>query len=395
MIPLFDRARELDSASPLKAEADRIAKASSDPSRRMLAALRLAQEQVRYVGLLLGEGAYVPASADQTWQRKFGDCKGKTALLLALLDRLGVAAEPMLASFQLNNGLGERLPSLAVFDHVLVRAKIGGTSYYLDATDYGQRTLEELAMTEFEWGLPLHAGSKLEALPAAKLSAPSREVELVWDATAGLLGEIPYKAQLTMRGAAAAYARAKFAATTKAEDFEKFLKDLVPRVENEGMTLVEKIADAPDGSFIARFAGKEELDWSPIEGTREPRFVFDQSGVNWAVDFERASGPHKDLPVVISAPYWQRIRESLLLPSDGKGFVIDAAPMTCTLAGAEIARTVSQGAGQITAVSDFKQVSREITATDARSTESAFKAINGEYAYVIAPKKLVKAAGKK
>ena len=59
---------------------------------------KVAQERVRYVALLLDEGAYVPAGADETWERKFGDCKGKTVLLLALLDRLGIAAEPMLIS---------------------------------------------------------------------------------------------------------------------------------------------------------------------------------------------------------------------------------------------------------------------------------------------------------
>ena len=33
----------------------------------------------------MGEGNYLPASADQNWTRRFADCKGKTVTLLALL----------------------------------------------------------------------------------------------------------------------------------------------------------------------------------------------------------------------------------------------------------------------------------------------------------------------
>lgn len=55
-------------------------------------ALDLVQQQVRYVYVGLGGGTYLPASADETWNRRYGDCKGKTALLLALLGELGIAA---------------------------------------------------------------------------------------------------------------------------------------------------------------------------------------------------------------------------------------------------------------------------------------------------------------
>ncbi|WP_404482684.1 transglutaminase domain-containing protein [Novosphingobium sp. BL-52-GroH] len=66
-----------------------------------------------------------PATAEETWQRRYGDCKGKTALLLALLRELGIEAQAVLANNSGNdNGLAERLPSPRMFDHVLVRARI-------------------------------------------------------------------------------------------------------------------------------------------------------------------------------------------------------------------------------------------------------------------------------
>ncbi len=82
----------------------------------------------------------MPARADETWQRRFGDCKGKTVLLLALLKELGIQAEPALVSLGGGDGLDERLPSLGAFNHVIVRATIGGKVYWLDGTRTGDRS---------------------------------------------------------------------------------------------------------------------------------------------------------------------------------------------------------------------------------------------------------------
>jgi len=75
---------------------------------------------VRYVLLAIDDGGYVPAPADTTWSRRFGDCKGKTVLLLALLRELGIDARPALVSVQGGDGLNERLPMVGAFDHVFV-----------------------------------------------------------------------------------------------------------------------------------------------------------------------------------------------------------------------------------------------------------------------------------
>src|SRR5690606_5868161 len=134
MKPLYDRTRQLEADSPLHAEIERIRALSDDPAVQALAALRLVQDQVRYVALMMGEGALTPATADETWRRRFGDCKGKTVLLLALLDGLSIAADPALVSLVEGDGMNERLPSISAFDHVLVRAVIGDDVYWLDGT---------------------------------------------------------------------------------------------------------------------------------------------------------------------------------------------------------------------------------------------------------------------
>jgi transglutaminase-like putative cysteine protease len=109
---LFAKSTKLAENSPLKEEARRIARAHSDPLERAGAALKLVQQEVRYVYVGLSGGNLTPATAEETWQRRYGDCKGKTALLLALLAELGIDAEPVLASNGgADDGLDERLPS--------------------------------------------------------------------------------------------------------------------------------------------------------------------------------------------------------------------------------------------------------------------------------------------
>ena len=62
------------------------------------------QDKVRYVFLGMNTGGYVPADADVTWARRFGDCKGKTTLLLAVLHELGIAESHPYATEDLLTG---------------------------------------------------------------------------------------------------------------------------------------------------------------------------------------------------------------------------------------------------------------------------------------------------
>ena len=72
------------------------------------------QERVRYVALLMGQGGYVPAAAETNSSRRYGDCKAKTALLLAILHELGIAAEPVVVNAVAGDMVADRLPSIGM-----------------------------------------------------------------------------------------------------------------------------------------------------------------------------------------------------------------------------------------------------------------------------------------
>lgn len=173
---LFRDAAELEADSPLKQEAARIAAKYSSDADRAAAVLKLVQQQVRYIYVGLNGGNLSPVSADKTWKQRYGDCKGKTALLLALLTELGIEAEAVLVNNGgLDDGFDERLPSPFHFDHVLVRAKIGDRTMWMDGTlpPVAQATADPII--PYRWVLPLSLSLVVPSKTSRKSHMPCRK----------------------------------------------------------------------------------------------------------------------------------------------------------------------------------------------------------------------------
>lgn len=185
--PLYTKAATLAADSAIRREVSRIAAAQASPLDRAGAALKLVQQDVRYIYVGLNGGNLIPASADETWQRRYGDCKGKTALLLALLAELGIDAEPVLVnSSGADDGLDQRLPIPQLFDHVLVRAHIDGKVYWLDGTLPPVASPSARPVFPISWVLPLTArGSEIEKLEWRPATTPDEINLFEIDARAG------------------------------------------------------------------------------------------------------------------------------------------------------------------------------------------------------------------
>ena len=385
-IALYDTARKSAANSSLMVEADKIAAATNDPLKRMMAALRLSQERVRYVAMLLGEGAYRPTIADETWEARYGDCKAKSALLLALLDRLGIKADAMYVNAQSGDAIADRLPSLETFDHVIVKASIGGKAYYLDATDFGQRVPADVVGSDLEFGLPITSGATLEKLPPHMAQEPTHETDMVWDGSQGLTGEVPFTARMTLRGHMAILARAKKASAEKTSEFEEFLKNYLPGVENDA--IASQKDDGDTGTYVVEFTGKAEMGWDEYEERKGARFPFSNNASKWDVEFDRKEGPYKDVRVVLNPAYWQQQKETIVLPTT-KGFKIDdAEPIDRKVAGTHIWRNVRIEGNQVTSITNFRQFVTDIAADEARAAEEEIVAISNNWAYLVGPRSL-------
>ncbi len=154
----FRAAYEPPQALPpeLEAAVARIAAERPKEEGRVAAALKLVQRDVRYLAMSIGDGGFVPRPVQAIWETRFGDCKDASRLLVSLLRRLGVKAEPVLVNTQIGRDLHDGPAHLFAFDHCIVRARLGGESFWLDPTmdEQGGR-LKSLFQPRFGWALPL------------------------------------------------------------------------------------------------------------------------------------------------------------------------------------------------------------------------------------------------
>jgi len=380
LAPAFAAAARIGPDSPLKAEIAKIAAESADPKRRAQAALRLVEDKIRYFALAMGDSGYIPAPADQTWNRKFGDCKGKTALLLALLDGLGVEAEPVLVSAAAGDFLGVRLPQVHAFDHVIVRARIDGRSYWLDGTRSGDRDLEALASSPFRWGLPLRpAGAALEPLPLTAPTAPLMRTNVTYDASKGFFTPVPVTGHFDYRGELATALRLALRQVGD-EAMKKSFRELLPG-KAEGMNVVFK-PDDEHGGFTVAFEGTAQMSWSGGPGGKPVSYHFDSETIGWTPDFKRTDAAGPDIPFALPFPAYLESDEAIILPKGGEGFTLVGKSFDRIVAGTRIARTVALSAGKASAHSVFLRLKPEISAAEAKESEAALREINADIAGV-------------
>jgi hypothetical protein len=389
MAPLYVKGATLAPDSPIRAEAAAIAAASTDPKVRAFAALQMVEDKTRYLFLGMGDGGYKPAPADETWSRRFGDCKGKTVLLLALLRELGIEAEPVLVLAGASaDGLDQRVPAAAQFNHVLVRARIAGKAYWLDGTRSGDKGgLDDLDPPPFRWGLPVReAGATLEPIVQEPLSRPNREMTLRLDASAGL--DKPAAATLTLllRDDAARGLARSIESTPKA-DLERGLKQSL----SSSMSWINfdridwKVA--ADGEVTITLGGQAELDWRMNDDLGVREFRLPGSGDGKATTFPRREpGPNSDAPFVINFPAFTHTVTEVVLPAKGAGYVVKGPNLESMIAGAQVHHT----SGIVDGVARFdhstRSMAREIPFSDAEEANKTLRRLAGEAQIVRAPK---------
>ncbi|MEO6964458.1 MAG: DUF3857 domain-containing protein [Acidobacteriaceae bacterium] len=102
------------------------------------------QQQIRYVGIEIGIGGYIPHTAEEVYRNRYGDCKDKVTLLISMLNAVGVRATWVMVDTD-RGVLDPTVPSL-IGDHMIAAIEI--PSGYLNpalkavvATKTGKRYL--------------------------------------------------------------------------------------------------------------------------------------------------------------------------------------------------------------------------------------------------------------
>ena len=385
MAPLYEKASQISPTSPVKAEAEAIAARTSDPKERAFAALQLVEDKTRYFFIGMGEGGYVPAKADDTWTRRFGDCKAKTALLLALLRNLGIEAEPVLVNLGAGDGINELPPSLAAFNHVIVRVKIKGESFWLDGTRTGDRNPQAMQPPPHRWGLPVRPqGAALEAIVEHQINVPMIETVLRLDASKGLDAKAPAHITLAASGILANSMRASVAKAPKA-DFERAFRQQFSNAAS-GMDIDEVTwrDDPAKDLFVVELTGTAEMDWRKNQDLNLREYRVTSSVVPRAFP-KREPGPNSDAPFAVPYPAFTRSRTEIVLPGDGKGYTVRGPTGTEHVGGYEIV-SVSAVQGNVASFTvDQRSLTSEISAAEAETANAAIRKLRNVDSLVRAP----------
>jgi tetratricopeptide (TPR) repeat protein len=370
MAPLYVEAARLEPGSPLAAEVERIRAAEPTTQGRVMAALRLAQDEVRYLALAMGDGGLAPQGAGETWRRRLGDCKAKTALLIALLQALDIPARPLLTTLGGNDGLDLGLPAIAWFDHVLVEAVIDGEPVRLDPTGRGDRRVEGLADPPGPWFLPLETGGAdlLRADPRP-LGLARIERRIVIDASAGLRVPAQVTGELIFRGGGAV-ATADSASTVPPGQFDQVLRALW----SQELAALE--VDAADFRYDPETAeanvavsGRMRLDWSL--GSRATLWL---PRAAWGLSRASREAPNENLPVRIGHPERQRNHVRLILPDGGAGFrLAGAVEIDESAGGWRLRRMATLDDGVVTLDNELMSVAVEISAAESAGADAVFE----------------------
>jgi hypothetical protein len=209
----------------------------AEPKARAKAALDWVQTHIRYVGLEIGEGGFIPRPLARVLRRRFGDCKDVTFLLLTLMDGLDVSADPVLVNLDERGGEFKGLANPYAFDHIMVVAEIDGTLYPMDATrDPQLGTLDTMEQGDIDYGLRMgDGGSVVTRLPQSDYDVRELITER-FDLVAEP-GTILYDLTFREYGEDADGTMAWLAREGEEgvhEGFVRYLADIYPTIEKDG-----------------------------------------------------------------------------------------------------------------------------------------------------------------
>jgi transglutaminase-like putative cysteine protease len=226
--PLYEETGALP--AEIEAEIARINEAETTREGRAAAILRFCQSAVRYLAISMGEGGYTPRALDAIGETRYGDCKDKSKLFVAMARRLGLDACPALVNTRDSYAINTWLPSAQVFDHCIVRLAIDDRVYWLDATRAPQPSpLDKLNQCHFGWALPLRAGvTELEGMAAP---SPAHTLETHETVAFGASPDhaVRYEYKMTSRRGRAEWVREQVAREGTVGLFKLYADDIARR----------------------------------------------------------------------------------------------------------------------------------------------------------------------
>jgi len=339
MAPHFTTDDAIRPGGQIAAQVARIEHATRDPLERAGLALRLVQDQIGYLLNGMNGGNYLPQAPELTWERKYGDCKAKALLLLAMLRAMDIESEAVLVRSTQGDVVSELLPMPAAFDHMIVRAVIGGKEYWLDGTSAGTRLDTIGEVPHFRYALPLRPdGADLIAMQQRWPDAPDRITHVTYDYRAGLDMPVLYDADIEARGLFGAGLRPQASETDHDKTLAFASEYLTPLVGEAIVYDAHVTYDEETGVAHLTASGLMSSAWQFDRG--KGTLAIDTPTTAFEFNPDRARPAWRSIPYEVDGPLGFREDIIVLLPEDASGYTLDGrGDLDEHIAGVHMTRT--------------------------------------------------------
>ena len=130
----FQKAVDLKPSSQIKAVADSIGKRHATELDRVKAIYRWVQDNIKYILVSEGDGGFQSQDPSFTCDKRYGDCKAMSTLLISLAKQLDIAFYPTWVGTRELPYSYETLPTPHTDNHMIATYFGADRKYFLDAT---------------------------------------------------------------------------------------------------------------------------------------------------------------------------------------------------------------------------------------------------------------------
>lgn len=279
--------------------------------KRILAAIRFVQDDVRYMGFEMGENSHRPFSPEKVLAQRFGDCKDKSYLLCTILKALNIEANPVLINSEYKKSIKTWLPSPIAFNHVIVQVTLNGSLFYFDPTiPYQRGKMKDISFPDYQCGLTINKNT------TGLIDIPMHEKGMVKVKEVFNIPDMSGKAQLEVisvyTGSFADDIRNSFENNSNYEMLKKFRDYYAAFFEK----IKEDSLRVKDNDTIGNFTTVEYYTisdlWKIEEGRKKVQFEsFVINGI-----LKKPSDIERRMPFSISYPAWYKEDIEINLPEE-------------------------------------------------------------------------------
>lgn len=290
------------------------------PEERVLAALRFVQDEVRYLGIEMGERSHKPNTPDAIIEQRFGDCKDKSRLLVSLLQGMGIEASTALVNTYNDLKVKNPLPTPTLFDHAIVMVHVNGNNYWLDPTrNYQSGNLDALYQPDYDYALIVSDKSPgLRNMSDDVAAIHSKAVNETFDFRVTTDKPVTYKIISHFERYYADVLRKQFSETNPVEMQQSYLNYMTKYFSDIEFT--DKISVTDDKS-LNRLTVNEQYSISNIWSKNDDgRYIFVNFEPYLIDDHVKAvEAPIRTMPYAVTHPVRYQHTTRILLP-DGANF---------------------------------------------------------------------------